>query len=305
MLRTAASRVLRLGAVVALVVCPATRAFAQLDQNCTVSVLNRTVLVNPDGSWVLPNIPANFGLARARATCLVNGQTVSGESDLFSVPANGVVNLPPIIKFGTTAPTPIPTNVSVTAPANGITQAGATLQLSVTARYADGSTKDVTAGSNGTKYTISNPSIAVISGDGLVQGLTSGAVLVQATVEGTSGLFAMQLTLTTVDTDGDGIPDAWEVAHGLNPNSPTDAFEDPDRDDLSNLDEFQHGTDPRRADSDGDGIPDGLEVAESTNPLDPGSYDLSQALASISVAPADRSRCRSHRSCSKPPNNSW
>jgi hypothetical protein len=26
-----------------------------------------------------------------------------------------------------------------------------------------------------------------------------------------------------VDTDKDGIPDAWEKAHGLNPNDPTDA----------------------------------------------------------------------------------
>lgn len=287
MLRSISSRVLGLGGMLALVLCPAERALAQLDQNCTVSVLNRSVLVKPDGSWVLPNIPANFGLVRARATCLVNGKTVSGESDLFSVPANGVVNLPPIIRFSTTAPTPIPINLSVAAPASGITQAGATLQLSVTARYADGTTKDVTAGSNGTKYTISNPAIALVSADGLVQSLTSGAVLVQATLEGTSGLFAMQLTLTTVDTDGDGIPDAWEVAHGLNPNSPTDAFEDPDRDDLSNLDEFRNGTDPRKADSDGDGLPDGLEVAESTSPLDSSSYDLSQALASISAAPAN------------------
>jgi hypothetical protein len=26
-----------------------------------------------------------------------------------------------------------------------------------------------------------------------------------------------------VDTDNDGIPDAWEPAHGLNPNNPADA----------------------------------------------------------------------------------
>jgi len=34
---------------------------AQLNQNCVVSVLNRNVQVNADGTWVLPNIPANFG----------------------------------------------------------------------------------------------------------------------------------------------------------------------------------------------------------------------------------------------------
>src|SRR5713226_9405805 len=69
---------------------------AQLSQNCTVSVLNRTVPVNPDGSWVLPNIPANFGQVKARATCVQNGVTTSGESDFFTVPVNGAVNLPTI-----------------------------------------------------------------------------------------------------------------------------------------------------------------------------------------------------------------
>ena len=43
-------------------------ASAQLNQNCTVSVLNRNVPVNADGTWVLPNVPANFGTVKARAT---------------------------------------------------------------------------------------------------------------------------------------------------------------------------------------------------------------------------------------------
>src|SRR5256714_9569195 len=45
------------------------------------------------------------------------------------------------------------------------------------------------------------------------------------------------------DTDGDGMPDAWEVAHGPNPNL-NDANGDPDGDGISNFREFQRGTDP-------------------------------------------------------------
>ena len=60
MFRTVQSRIAKVAALVAML-CPA--MVAQLNQNCTVSVLNRTVQVNPDGSWVLPNIPANFGSA--------------------------------------------------------------------------------------------------------------------------------------------------------------------------------------------------------------------------------------------------
>ena len=55
------------------VLCTAAPARATLDSNCTVSVLNRTTQVRADGTWELPNIPANFGQVRARATCVENG----------------------------------------------------------------------------------------------------------------------------------------------------------------------------------------------------------------------------------------
>src|SRR5205823_10181636 len=45
------------------------------------------------------------------------------------------------------------------------------------------------------------------------------------------------------DSDGDGMPDAWEVTHGLNPNL-NDANSDSDGDGTSNIKEFQRGTDP-------------------------------------------------------------
>src|SRR5438094_1445828 len=90
-----------------LALCTARPALAQFNgENCTVSVLNRSVRVNPDGSWVLPNIPANFGQVKARATCIQNGVTTFGESAFFTVPANNAVNLPTII-FGNANPIPI------------------------------------------------------------------------------------------------------------------------------------------------------------------------------------------------------
>lgn len=46
------------------------------------------------------------------------------------------------------------------------------------------------------------------------------------------------------DHDGDGLPDDWELAHGLNPNDPTDAAKDSDGDGLTNYQEFLAGTDP-------------------------------------------------------------
>lgn len=50
---------------------------------------------------------------------------------------------------------------------------------------------------------------------------------------------------SSLDTDNDSLPDAWETAHGLNPRDPSDALLDADGDGLSNLAEYQAGTHPR------------------------------------------------------------
>lgn len=46
------------------------------------------------------------------------------------------------------------------------------------------------------------------------------------------------------DADGDGMPDAYEIEKGFNPNDPSDAAKDFDGDGVSNLDEYKAGTDP-------------------------------------------------------------
>ncbi len=280
-------------------------ALAQLNENCVVSILNRTVLVKPDGTWVLPNIPANFGPVRARATCVENGVTLSGQSNFFTIPANGSVDVPQIVLGPVT---PVPNQVTIAASSPSLTQAGQTVQLTVTAKYADGTTKDIGNSSTGTQYLISNPKLATVSADGLVTAKQSGAVIVQAINEGTQGLLQLSVALSR-DTDGDGIPDDAELSLGLNPNNPADALDDLDRDGLTNLKEYQLGTDlrnpdtdsdglkdgeevrlgtnPQLADTDGDGVPDGVEVAAGSNPLDSKSVDLAKSLKRITVAPTN------------------
>ena len=67
------------------------------------------------------------------------------------------------------------------------------------------------------------------------------------------------------DSDGDGISDAWEMAHFGNL---TGAFpmSDADGDGMTDLDESLYGADPFNSDSDGDGLCDGEEVAQGREP---------------------------------------
>ena len=65
-------------------------------------------------------------------------------------------------------------------------------------------------------------------------GATSARLLANRFVPGT----------TSVDNDGDGMADDWELANGLSPTNPADANDDPDQDGLTNLQEYQRGSLP-------------------------------------------------------------
>ena len=69
------------------------------------------------------------------------------------------------------------------------------------------------------------------------------------------------------DDDNDGLPDSYEIAHGLDPHNFQDSDSDLDNDGLSNFEEYQLGTDPTLADTDGDGMSDGEELSVGRNPL--------------------------------------
>ena len=79
-----------------------------------------------------------------------------------------------------------------------------------------------------------------------------------------------------IDTDGDTLPDGWEIKYGLNATNYEDVSKDRDGDGLTNLEEYQRGTNPVVADTDADGMPDGWEVQHSLNPVNcsDGSLDF-------------------------------
>ncbi len=80
-----------------------------------------------------------------------------------------------------------------------------------------------------------------------------------------------------VDTDKDGMPDNWETQYGFNPNDPSDAAKDFDKDGVSNLDEFKAGTDPI------DTTKPTLNSAVGTGSFDTVVLTFSEALDAVSA----------------------
>ena len=48
------------------------------------------------------------------------------------------------------------------------------------------------------------------------------------------------------DSDGDGMPDEWEIANGLNPNDPSDANLDCNGDGYTNIEKYINGIDTKK-----------------------------------------------------------
>jgi len=73
------------------------------------------------------------------------------------------------------------------------------------------------------------------------------------------------LSINKEDSDADGLLDTWEILYFGNLNQGPD--DDYDNDGLTNLEEFQLGTNPSDPDTDNDEMADGWEIDNGLNPF--------------------------------------
>jgi len=112
----------------------------------------------------------------------------------------------------------------------------------------------------GTWFKLGTYRMSVLTGRVTVSDDANGYVIADA-------ILFEEVSQQSADRDGDGMDDAWELEHGLNPDDPQDASLDLDGDGLTNLEEFVLLTNPGSKDSDGDGMDDAYEVGYGLDPL--------------------------------------
>ncbi len=89
------------------------------------------------------------------------------------------------------------------------------------------------------------------SADGrLMEEIRTGTGRIIDSQEDVGGWPTLESSPVELDSDADGMPDAWEQAHGLDAESPDDYLDDPDSDGYPNIEEFLNQTNPHEAETD-------------------------------------------------------
>lgn len=184
------------------------------------------------------NVPANGTTASLNWTGLQAGKTY----EWYAVSNDGVFSGASTVRRFIT-PIGAPPTVAITSPANNTTYfAPFTVNLTATAGDTDGTVTKVEFFRGATKIgeDTSAPYEATASGLGL--GTYAFTAVATDDLGNTTTSAVVNVSASTLDTDGDGIPDSYETAHGLNPANPADAVLDGDGDGVSNRNEFIFGT---------------------------------------------------------------
>lgn len=219
-----------------------------LDERWTLSIGAETVTVNPDGSFIIPNIaaPDEFGpngpgtqpdflsddWLRLTGYATIDEKTRYVWSEPFRVIQGETIVFSDSDLTFSDSPPPIPKSILAVPTKKTLTTIGETTQMQVTAFLRDESAKDVTTAAQYTTYRTSNLNFASVSADGLVTAKKEGKVFITAINEGVTSVTQINITpgagltqIVGVVTLPDGTPVAGAevVLAGLGLSAETNA----------------------------------------------------------------------------------
>lgn len=200
-----------LGLIFAIaIVAPASaQEFVKMDGTWTVTVNGQTVQVEPDGSFVIPNVsaPDQFGAGgpgtapdfksddflRVIGISTVDGVTRYAYSEQFRFEAGQQFSVGQMT-ITDTAP-PFPQSIVATPDDLVLNTAGQTTVVQVIGTLLDGSELDVTGAAAGSTYRTSNPNILSVAADGTATAVSDGVAFITATNEGAASVARIVVSL--------------------------------------------------------------------------------------------------------------
>jgi hypothetical protein len=246
-----------------------------------VTVGSQSAIARADGTFEVRNIPAFAAWTRTGPASFIPGPLlpyrlrIESNTGVFGATGSFLLSngeligdrpriVPPTILFGDQAFGEIPERLRIVS-SGSILQYGQPVQLGLV-KIANGVETDI-SGSTDTQWLSSNGRLATVDQTGNVLSLVRTTIPLQIFISALNqGMLATfpftipaNLSPNELDTDGDGVPNAWEVLYRFNPNDPDDADRDADNDGLTNRREYELGTNPLVADTDRDGLLDGVD----------------------------------------------
>lgn len=213
-----------IAALAAVLWLPCSSAFAQIDEECTVSVNGQTVNVNADGSFVISNVPAGTNLVRVTAICNRDGVTLYGVSEFFEVVNGQTLTIEdiPLLPF----PPKSMVSLSASSPVKILDEVGQTVQLDVSGIFSDGTMDDVHLRTDGSTYVTTNPNVISVDSAGLVTAIDLGVAFVTVTNQGSTSTTGMTVSLAPpTSVEGFVLLDDGTPVEGATVRIPSQALE--------------------------------------------------------------------------------